>query len=185
MDPEELELRSEVVARGRHEAAVADATEILRRIEAEAADVAEAAGAASVPGGEDRLGGVLDHRDAGAVGDRHERIDVGGAAEEMNGDDRLRAPADLPLHVGRADEVGVGIDVGEDRHGAETRHGAGRREEGVARQDHLIAGLDVEGHQGEEEAVGAGGAADGVRHAQQPRQFGLEIGDVGAEDEPA
>ena len=127
---------------------------------------------------------VLDHRDAGAVGDRHERIEVGGAAEEVNGNDRLRAPADLPLHVGRADEVGVGIDVGEDWHAAETRHGAGGREEGVARQDHLVAGLDVEGHQGEEERVGAGGATDGVRHAQKPCQFGLEIGDVGAEDEP-
>ena len=66
------------------------------------------------------------------------------------------------------DIEGLRIDVGKDRPGAEPRDRAGRGEERETRQDHLVAGGDVQGHQGQQQGVAARRAADGV--------FGLAIG---------
>ena len=180
---EELETGRDVVAGGRKKPAVADAAEVLRGIEAETPDVADRAGAATVPGRQNRLGGILDHRKASGLRDRQDRIHVGGASKQMDGDDRLRPLADLLRHVGRVDQIGDRIDVGEDRHRAESRDGAGGGEEGVAGQDHLVARLDVKGHQRQEQGVAAGGARDHVRHAERLREFGFQVVNVWAEHE--
>jgi hypothetical protein len=185
VDAEQFQRLRDVVAGGREEAAVAGAAEVLGRIEAEAADVTEAAGAAAMPGREDRLGGILDDGHAGPAGDGQQGVHVGRPAEEVHRDDRLAAAADLPLDVGRVDEVGRRVDVGEDRHRPEAGHGAGRGEERVGGQHDLVAGADAEGHQGQQERVAAGGAGDGVWHVEGLRQLRLEFVHVRAEHEAA
>ena len=73
----------------------------------------------------------------------------------MDGDNGLRPLADLFLHVGGVDQVGDRIDVGEDRYGAESRDGTGGGKEGVAGKNHLVARLDVNGHERQEQGVAA------------------------------
>ena len=127
---------------------------------------------------------ILDDRQPCPRRDRQQGVHVGGAPEEMHGYDGPCPSTDLALHVGWIDEVGRGVDVREDRHGAQARDGAGRREERVAREDHLVAGADVERHEREQERVAAGCARDRVGHAEGTGQFVFQIVDVGAEDEP-
>ena len=74
-----------------HEPALAEAAEILGREEAEAGERPRGADAAAARvGGADRLRGVLDERDAERGGDRLEAFEVGGAAEEVHGQERRR-----------------------------------------------------------------------------------------------
>ena len=84
----------------RDEAAVAEAEEVLRRVEAERRGDARAGDLRRAEG----LGRVLDHRDAEA-GELRERRRP---AEEVDGEDRLRARRDL---LGDA----LGIEVQRDR----------------------------------------------------------------------
>ena len=102
----------------------------------------------------------------------------------MHGNHRLRARRD-----GRFDELRVDVerrvvDVHQHRPRAEARDGAGRREERIGGRDDLVAGLDVEGHQREQQRVGAGRHRDRVADAEHPRHLVLERGDLGAHDEP-
>ena len=77
----------------------------------------------------------------------------------------------------------VGIDVDEDRLGADAGDAAGRREERERGGDDLVAWSDVERHQGRRERVGARGHADGVAHIYHRGDFALEGLDFGAHDE--
>ena len=75
---------------GRQHAAVAVAAEVLGRIEAEAADVAERAGAATAILRADRLAGVFDHRQSRASAPcASSGVHVGALAVQMDGNDRL------------------------------------------------------------------------------------------------
>ena len=50
---------------------------------------------------------------------------------------------------------GLQVDVGEHRRGVGLDDGGGRGQEGVGRHDHLVAGLDAGGHQGDPQRDGA------------------------------
>ena len=52
--------------------------------------------------------------------------------------------------------------------------GAGGRKERVGGGDDFVAGLDVEGHQREQQRVGAGGDGDRMADAEHPRHLVLE-----------
>jgi hypothetical protein len=118
-----------------------------------------------------------------ALADRSDRRHVGGLAVEVDRDDRLGARGDRGLDRGRVDVVGVGLDVHEDglRTGAPDRAAGG--EEGVRRGDDLIAGRQVDGHQRQQEGVGAGRAADGVGRAHVFADLRLQAADLGAHHE--
>ena len=138
-----------------------------------------------MPGREDRLGGVLYDRHAGRFGDWPEGVHVGRAAEEMHRDDRPAAAAHLATDILRIDEVGFGVDVGEDRHRTKPGDGTGRGEERIARQYDLVPGPDSQGHECQEQGVAAGGTADGVGHVERGGEFLLKSGHVGPEHKPA
>ena len=67
-----------------------------------------------------------------------------------------------------------GVDVGEHRLCADAVDGAGGREERERRGDDFVAGADVEGHQGEDQCIGAGGAADRMAGVAVGRDFLFE-----------
>jgi hypothetical protein len=75
----------------------------------------------------------------------------------------------------RVDVVGLGIDIDEDRCGAEEADDLRRGDEGEGRGENGIAGTYIVCHQGHKEGVGAGGAADGVFHADIGSQFLLQF----------
>ena len=78
------------------------------------------------------------------------------------------------------DIEGLRIDVGKDRPCAQPRDRAGRGEEREAGQDHLVAGGDVQGHQGQQQGVAARGAADGVFCLAVDGQLLFELRDLRA-----
>src|SRR5690606_29696473 len=166
--------------------AVAGAAEVLGGIEAPARDPAARAdpSAARIPGA-DRLRGVLDERDAAFGREREQGVVVGGAAEQVDHDDRAQPRAALGGGARRRgiEAVGGRVDVGEDRAGAEPRDRPRRREEREGRADHLVAGADAERLQREQQRVGARGAADRPARLDERGQLVLEGRDLLAEHE--
>src|ERR671913_227136 len=81
------------------------------------------------------------------------------------------------------DVEGARIDVDEHWCRPDPRHGAGRGEERVRAGDDLVARTHPERHEGDEQRVGAGADADGVRHSEQFRHLVLEGFDLRAHDE--
>ena len=77
------------------------------------------------------------------------------------------------------------IDVGKNRPGAKPRDRAGRGEERETRQNHLVAGGNVQGHQGQQQGVAARGAADGVFCLAIGGQLLFELRDLRPEHESA
>ena len=140
---------------GRDEAALGG-RHVLRRVQAERA-VPEAAGLPAAERRAVRLAGVLDDGQAVAVGDRLDHVHVGDEPEEVDRADRPGPRRDRRLDPLGVDQVGVRLDVDEDRRGAGVEDRVGRRGEGVRDGDDLVARPEAEagedGHQGER-AVG-------------------------------
>ena len=101
----------------------------------------------------------------------------------MHHHDRAGARRDRGLDGGRVGIEGARIDVDEDRRAARVVDGTGGGEEGEGRRDHLVARLEIEGAERQQQRVGARGAGDGVGGERQCRDFALEFGDFGAQDE--
>ena len=165
-------------------AAVAPRAQVLGRVEAEAADVAQRPDAAAAVAGAVRLAGVLDDGDpaprerppaAGPCPRSRRRGGPGMTACTLRGDGALD---DL-----RRDQAGDRVDVDEARRGAGDADGLGRRDERVAGDDHLVAGPDAQRAQRHRQRVGAGGDADGLVGLAVGREVGLEVLDVRAEGE--
>ena len=75
-----------------------------------------------------------------------------------------------------------GFDIDEDRGGAEQRNDFGGRDEGERGGDDLVARLDVECHQGNEERLGTGGDRDAVLRPGVFGQLAFEFSHFGAHD---
>ena len=161
----------------RDEAAVPEAEEVLRGIEAEGRRDARSGDL----GRAERLRGVLDQRqpELGELGERR------GPPEQMHRHDRLRAARDSfrdPLGV---EVERVRIDVREDRRRADPRDRLGGGVERERRADHLVARADLERVQDEDDRVRAVPDADRLAHAEIARRLLLERADVRPEDELA
>jgi hypothetical protein len=102
-----------------HEHAPFTGRDSLGAVEGEGAEGAERAGPPAAPLRADRLGRVLDHRDAAAAADVEQGVHVAEVAVEVDGDDRLRPWADRGLRPLRIDAPGVGEHVDEHRRRAE------------------------------------------------------------------
>ena len=166
---------------GRDEPAVSEAAEVLRRKKGKCPRRSNAAGAAAVVRSAPRLCAVLDHRHL--PGHVAERPHVRRLTEEMDGNDGPRAGAHLCFHCARVEAEITGIDVGEDRCGAEPGDGPGRREEGEDREDHLVARTDAERHHRDEQRIGAGAHSNRMGDAQRPGRLPFERLDLGSQDE--
>ncbi len=184
MEAESRETLGQRLVVGHHHTAVAETAQVLRRIEGEATDVADASGAPSaLVAGADRLGRVLDDRDAESAGGVQQGFELDAASEQVNRDDRLGSVGDGGDGLGRVDVVRTRFDVHEDRPGAEAPDDPGGREERVGGRDHLAAGACVERHQGDEQRVSPRGDAHAEPDRGQPGEFALEGFDLGPEDE--
>jgi hypothetical protein len=162
----------------RDEASVADAEQVLRREEAECAGDADRPGPAALHGRTECLRGVLDHRNSSwELGERRR------AAEEMDGEDRLRSVGHPGGHIGRIEIQRHRIDVREDGCGATPQHGLHGRVERERGADDLVAGPNPHRVQHELDRVGAVRDSDGVRRAQVGPGLFLEGADVRPEDE--
>ena len=149
----------DLVVEARHEPAVAEREEVLRREEAERradAGLRDALGA-------ERLRGVLDQREP----ERRELGERRRPAEEVHRHDRLRPRRDPRGDVLRIEVQRHRVDVGEDRRRADAGDRLGGRVERERRADHLVAAPDPERLEREDERVGAVRDADRVRHAEE------------------
>ena len=138
-----------------HGAAVAQGAEVLARVEAEGGRDAERAAGPPLVQRAVRLAGVFDDGQAAARGELEDRIHVGRLAVEMHRHDRPGARGDRGLDGGRVDVGRVRQAVDEDRRGAGVADRLGGSDEGVDRDDDLVAGADAGGLQGQAHGVGA------------------------------
>ncbi len=151
---------------GRHRAPFTRGDD-LARVEAEAADVPQRAAGPAGAGGAERARRVLDERE------RRELLDPAGPAEVMHRHDRLGArpdgdPPGIDVHRQR-------VDVDEHRAQAGQRNDVGGRREGVRRDEHLVARLEVERQHRQVERRRAGRDRDRVAHLAARCQQPLEL----------
>ena len=139
----------------------------------------------------DRAGRVLDHRQAVSPGDVEDGRQVARQADLVHGQDRPGPRRDRPLDQGGVDVVGPRVDVHEHRAGAAVADGVGGGDERVADRDHLVAGPDAEGEQGQVQRRRAARDGAGVRRADVRGELLLEgrdlrpLRDPAGEDRPA
>jgi hypothetical protein len=115
--------------------------DVLGLVEAEGGHVSDAPQRPVPEGGAQRLGGVLDHQQAVARGDRHDRVHLAGHAGVVHDADRPGAGRDRRLDQGLVEVERVRADVHEDGDGPAQDHGVGGADEGEGRHDHLVPRL--------------------------------------------
>jgi hypothetical protein len=103
--------------------------------------------------------------------------------EEMHHHDRPGPGRDGRLDRARGDVEGGRIDIREDRRAARIVDGAGRGEKGERRRDDLIARIQVESPERQEQCVGPTRAADGMPGVRQLGHPALELGHLRPHDE--
>ncbi len=167
----------------RHQTAVAEAAQILRREERKTSCRAKSTGQLPVIPRADRLGGVLDHRDARLARQLQDRVHVGGEPVEMDRHNRARSRRNRARHSRDLQIECHRIDVHEDRRGADSVHRPGRREKRKRRHDDFRAGPDAKRHERNDQCVGARGHADGVTYFEPLGELAFERLDLGSEDE--
>ena len=160
--------------------------EVLARLEAEGARIAERADRAAAPAREPRLRGVLDDPEAAPGRDGVHAVHVGRASADMHRQDGRRALRDRGLDQLRVQVVRARLDVDERGDGAQRPDGVGRRHEAVRARDDLVAGLHPGGDEGGLKRQGAVAAGHGVPGAVQRGEAGLKLRDgVAAQPPPA
>ena len=100
----------------------------------------------------ERLGAVLDERDAVAIGDVLELVEPRRRAEHVDDEDGLGPGRDARLHIGRI-EVERVVDLGQDRDATGIDDGGDRGDERETGDDHLVAGPDADPEQRHEQAA--------------------------------
>jgi hypothetical protein len=119
------------------------------------------------------------------VREPEERVHIGAASVQVNGDDRARSVADRPGDALRVEGEAVESDVGEDGARARALDACDGRDAGVRRRDHLVARLDADREQGDRQRIRARGDADRVASAAEGGELVLEGAELLREDEPA
>ena len=157
--------RSQGVVVGEDRATVAVATERLAREEAGAADGREVAAFPALVVGTKALGSVLDHRQVVTCSDGVDFVHIRRLAVEADRHDGFGLRRDGGFDLACIDVAGIGLDIDEDRHGSEQDDDFGGGDEGEGGGDHLVARLDAERHEGDEQGFGTAGDGDAVAGA--------------------
>ena len=180
---QEAGLISECVVLGDEHAAIAETAEVFGWEEGKSTKIADGATGLIFVAGADRLGAVLDDTQTVSAGEGHHAIHVGGLAEEVDGDDgfSLRGYFTGGLCGIDIEADGAGIDEHGSSAGTGDTSGGGEEREGG--DQYFVPGADAEGHQGEDEGVGAAGDADGMGGAHHGGNFFFEGGDLRALNE--
>ena len=109
--PQQPHAGCEGVVAGRHKPRVAERAQVLAGIKREAAEDADAAGRPRSVCRADGLRRILDHRDAVAIGDRDDRIEIRGQSEQVDRQNRFRARRDRRRHLIRIEIEGGVVDI--------------------------------------------------------------------------
>ena len=169
-------LAAQLVVVGEAGAAVTVAAQRLAGEEAGAADGGQAARALAVTGGAKALGAVLDDRQAMAGSNGVDGFHVGALAVQADRDDGAGARRDGRFQQAGVQVAGVGVDVDEDRCGAQQADGLGRGDEGERGGDDFVTRADAQGHHGHLQCRGAVADADGMAHAHVFGQALFQLG---------
>ena len=154
--------------------------------EARDADVGPGARArAAQQGVAQHVAGVLDDEEAVTVGDVANHVPVRAVADQVGGEDRLRARAHHLLDAAHVDLVAGLVHVDEGRHHARPHHGGDVGREGEHRGDDLVAGLQVEEVEGEVDGGGTGVHHHAVALGHQLGHPRLELAHLVADHESA
>jgi hypothetical protein len=116
---------------GCQESSVAKRSEVLARIEGEAADGTNSAHRSRLVRRADRLGSVFHNGDPCFSGRREDWVQIGAQPEEMDWKDRSRSRRDSRSRGGHVQVERRGIDVDEHRTCPEAHDAAGRRKKRV------------------------------------------------------
>ena len=129
-----------------------------------------------------RLARILDDPDAARVGQREDRVHVGGLSVEMDGDDRPHAGRQRRLDRPGRDRVRARLDVHQDGTGARHRDRESSKGARARARHDLVAGPDAVGEERELKGPRAVADADGVGDPAVARELRFERLDLGAED---
>ena len=132
---------------------------VLVIVEAEGADIADAAAHAAFVGAADALAGVFDHQQVVLFSDRHQGVHVADKAPHMDGDDSLRVRADGGFDGLRIKRQRI-IDIDDDGNGADGENGDGGCDVGAGGHEDFVARADFQTGEGGVE----GDRAAGVQH---------------------
>ena len=169
----------------KHRPTVAERGEILRRVEAEAAERPDRPGVSTPECCARRLGAVLDDGDP-AVGAHFENgFGVGALPVQVHRHDRAGPLAEGAAKRIRIHRPGLRLDVAQHgrRPGALDR--GDRRDARVRLGDDLVAGSKLERAEGDLDRVGPGAHADCMAGPKRRGELLFERSTLGAEHEPA
>ncbi len=166
----------QAVVVGRDQAAFAG-RHVLRAVQAERA-VSEAPHPPTTEGRPVGLAGILDDRQAVALGDGGDRRHVGRQAEQVDRADGPRSGRDRGLDPARVDQVRVAFDVDEDRRRAGRQDRADGRVERMADRDDLVARPEAEALEDAHQRHGPVADRDRVLDADERGEPLLELGDA-------
>jgi hypothetical protein len=145
---------------GHESSRVAERPQVLRRIEAESPRGARGAGPVTIAGGTVRLAGVLDDRESVPERQPPDGGHVGELSVEMDRHDEAGSRSDNSACEVHIESVVSRGDVDWNRNSPGLRDGLPGSDEGLGRHQHLVAGLNLHGEQGEPERVETTARAD-------------------------
>ncbi len=133
---------------------------------------------------EDRLAGILDHRQAVALGDRQKLAHVCHVSGEMYRNDRLGPRRDLSLDLAHIHAESV-VAIDKDRRRPDLGDRAHCGDEGVGCRNDFVAVTDIERPERQLDCIGSRIHADGVFRPDQVRESALKIDERLAQGEIA
>jgi hypothetical protein len=137
----------------RHEASIAERTQVLGWKKGEAPDRTKGTDRPVAIASADGLGGILDHRHACAASDLEDWRHVCTLTEQVNRQNRFRPGSDDRGQACGIDVVGRRIDVHEDRARPKPGDRASGRKERERSGDDLVAGPNSEGQQRRQQRI--------------------------------
>ena len=128
------------------------------------------------------LGGILDHRDITLATRFIDGIHRRALPVKTDWHDGFGAGGDSPLDLTRVQIVGLGANVKEDWRGTQKDYRLSGGDERERCGDHLIAGPDPQGHQGQKKRIRSTGNRDAVLHADILGQSSFKFGHFRTKD---
>jgi len=150
---------AKVFVHGQNHAALTSGGKMLGLAEAEAADIADGADGAAVIFAADGLRTVLDNIEVMLLRNVHDAAHITDDTVQMHDDDALGAVGDLALNIIRVNGV-VGGHVAENGDRTGLHDGIGGRDEGIRRDEHLVAGANAEAGNANMQGCRAAGAGN-------------------------
>src|ERR1700687_293633 len=169
---------------GRHRPAIAEATEELEGVEAEASGDPERPRHLVSISRTQRLRCVFDDVQIMLLGDLNHPVHVAHAAVEMNRNDRSRSPGNRTLervHV----HIVIAAHLHQARRGARVNDRRNGCRESMSDGDHLVARADPRGEQGEGQGVVATAYAHRMANPHESSQVRFKIAQLATHDQIA